>query len=151
MPAEQITIENAAIQPFMPVMRALVRAYQAFEAYDTVNLRQYGLTTPQADVIFTLGNTPGMVFKEIGEQTLITKGTLTGVIDRLEKKSLVKRKACTNDRRRMFVMLTTQGENLFANVFPKHIAHMKKRFDQLSPSEMAQAITLFKKIQHLFC
>ena len=33
------------------------------------------------DIIVTLGNTPGLSFKELGQRTLITKGTLTGVVD----------------------------------------------------------------------
>jgi len=150
MNPESITATNAAQQPFMPLVRELVKAYQAFEAFDSNNLKRYDLTSPQADVIFTLGNTAGMVFKEIGEHTLITKGTLTGIVDRLEKKGLVKRKACTEDRRRMFVMLTQQGENVFRDVFPQHITHLKKRFDQLSQSETTQAITLLTKIRNLF-
>ena len=48
-------------------------------------------TVAQANVIFTLGNTDGMTCKDIGDWTHITKGTLTGVIDRLELKGLVER------------------------------------------------------------
>jgi DNA-binding MarR family transcriptional regulator len=149
-PIEKITENNAARQPFMPVMRELVRAYQAFESYDAEHIRKYGITAPQADVIFTLGNTEGMVFKEIGERTLITKGTLTGVIDRLENKGLVKRTACPKDRRRMYVVLTSKGEKVFKNVFPRHIAYLKQRFDRLSQAEMKQAEVMLKKIRNLF-
>lgn len=146
----KITANNAAKQAFMPLMRELVRAYQAFEAADAQNLRQYDLTAPQADVIFTLGNTTGMMFKEIGEYTLITKGTLTGVVDRLEQKGLVKRKACHEDRRRMYVALTRKGEKVFEQVFPEHVTYLKKRFDKLSQSEINQACFLLKKIQAVF-
>ena len=71
----------------------LVRAYQAFESYSAAHIRNLGLTAPQFDIIATLGNTSGMSFKDLGEKTLITKGTLTGVIDRLEDKALVDRKS----------------------------------------------------------
>jgi MarR family 2-MHQ and catechol resistance regulon transcriptional repressor len=49
------------------------------------------LTPSQFDIIATLGNTPGMTLQGIGEKTLITKGTLTGVVDRLQEKGLVDR------------------------------------------------------------
>ena len=107
-----VTIHNAAKQPFMGIVRELVWAYQAFSKLDSDALRQYKLTTPQADVIFTLGNTEGLTFKEIGEMTLITKGTLTGVIDRLEQKSLVKRIQGRDDRRCTQVKLTKKGEGI---------------------------------------
>lgn len=147
---ENITASNAARQDFMPVMRELVRAYQAFESYDAANLQQFGLTAPQADVLFTLGNTTGMVFKDIGLHTLITKGTLTGIVDRLEQKNLVKRQACASDRRRMFVVLTPKGEQMFNDVFPKQVSYLKKRFDRLSNNEKQQAQQILKKIRSIF-
>jgi DNA-binding MarR family transcriptional regulator len=67
---------QAAKEPFLPAMRELVRAYQAFSAYSEAHVRQFDLTPAQFDVIATLGNTNGMSMGEIGEKTLITKGTL---------------------------------------------------------------------------
>ena len=148
--SSEITAKNAAKQPFVAVLRELVRAYQAFSACDAEHLREFGLTTPQADVIFTLGNTQGMTFKEIGEQTLITKGTLTGVVDRLEEKGLLKRVASEDDRRRTIVVLTAKGEKVFEDVFPKHIKHLKARFDCLSKTELKEAEAVLKKIKYLF-
>ena len=66
----------AANEEFIPLMRELTRAYQAFAAYDALGYRNTDLTVPQADVVFTLGNTDGLTFREISEKTLITKGTL---------------------------------------------------------------------------
>lgn len=137
-------------QPFVAVIRELALAYQAFEAFDTKNLRQYSITLPQADVIFTLGNSEGLVFKDIGERTLTTKGTLTGIVDRLEQKGLVKRSACPQDKRRMYVSLTNKGEKLFNKAFPRHMTNLKQRFDQMTKSEMNQAIVLLKKIRRVF-
>ena len=67
----------------------------------------------------TLGNTSGMSYKELGQRTLITKGTLTGVIERLEQKGLVLRERSGNDKRSFFVRLTPAGDAVFAEVFPK--------------------------------
>ena len=91
---------------FLPLMRELVRCYQAFEQYSAAHIRELGLTPAQFDVIATLGNTEGMTFKELGEKTLITKGTLTGVVDRLVEKGLVTRKDHPCDARCFKVVLT---------------------------------------------
>jgi hypothetical protein len=64
----------AATEPFMAVVRELVRAYQAFRSYDDAHVRQLGLTPSQFDVISTLGNTPGMTLNKLAEKTLTTKG-----------------------------------------------------------------------------
>ena len=98
---------------FLPVVRELVRSYQAFELVSARHIRQLGLTPPQFDIIATLGNTQGMNCKELGEKTLITKGTLTGVLDRLIDKGLICRSTPPEDRRSIFICLTDAGEALF--------------------------------------
>ena len=148
--SQDITVQNASQQGFLPVMRELVRAYQAFASYDAAAYRDSDLTVSQADVIFTLGNTDGLTFKEIGELTLITKGTLTGVIDRLEQKGLVNRITQTDDRRCTRVVLTARGNKLFAKEFPRQIAHIKARFDRLSPQDLRQLQTLLQKLRTAF-
>ncbi len=148
--SKDITIHNAGQQGFLPVMRELVRAYQAFASFDAAGYRDSDLTVSQADVIFTLGNTDGLTFKEIGELTLITKGTLTGVIDRLEEKGLVKRNIQSDDRRCTRVLLTAKGNKLFEREFPRQIAHIKARFDRLSPQDLKQLQTLLQKLRTAF-
>ena len=144
-----VTVDNASKQPFLALVRELVWAYQAFSRLDTDGLRQYKLTQPQADVIFTLGNTEGLTFKEIGELTLITKGTLTGVIDRLEQKALVKRMQGNEDRRCIRVVLTKKGDRLFKDIFPKHIAYLKTHFDRLSSNEILTIQRALKKLRQV--
>lgn len=142
--------KSATTQTFMPLMRELVRAYQAFADFDALGHRGVGLTSPQADVIFTLGNTDGMTFKEIGERTLITKGTLTGVIDRLEARGLVKRIAHAQDRRCTRVTLTRAGEKLFEKHFPAHVSYLKARFDRLTATERRNALEVLTRLRSLF-
>ncbi|MGD8594241.1 MAG: MarR family winged helix-turn-helix transcriptional regulator [Gammaproteobacteria bacterium] len=146
----QITHENATNQNFMPVMRALVHAYQAFSAYDMSGYAQVDLTVPQADVIFTLGNTGGLCFKDIGEKTLITKGTLTGVIERLENKGLVKKTHAPEDRRHVIVTLTAKGRKIFEKEFPRQIAFLKQKFDLLSKQELKEAERVLLRLQEIF-
>ena len=145
-----VTVKNAAQQDFMPVMRELVRAYQAFASFDAAGYVGTDITTPQADVLFTLGNTSGLSFKEIGDLTLITKGTLTGIIDRMEQKNLVKRKVCTTDRRITYVVLTRQGERLFEQLFPQQVAYLKQCFDKLSKKELKDIFESLKKLHEIF-
>ena len=135
---------------FLPAIRELVRCYQSFESYSSRHVRSMGLTTPQFDIIATLGNTPGMTFKELGDKTLITKGTLTGVVDRLEAKNLVRRVALPADGRCQVVQLTPKGEAVFAEVFPAHLAYVGKVFAGLVPAELQQAQDTLKRLGSLF-
>jgi len=123
--------------PFMHLMRELVRCYQAFESYSMTDIRTMGLTPPQFDVIATLGNTAGMTFRELGEKTLITKGTLTGVVDRLTDKGLVKREDHPGDARCFKVVLTPAGEAEFRRVFQPHVDYVAAAFQRLPAERMA--------------
>ena len=116
---------------FLRTLRLLAEAYQAFERLSGRHVRELGLTPAQFDIVATLGNTPGMSFRELGERTLITKGTLTGVVDRLEARGLVARVASDTDRRSVTVRLTPAGEREFRRVFAPHIAHCRRGFERL--------------------
>ena len=115
----------------VPVIRELARCYQAFERLSAAHVRRTGLTPAQFDIVATLGNTAGLPFKELGNRTLITKGTLTGVVDRLEARGLVERFACPDDGRSTLVRLTPAGERVFHEVFEPHLAFLAPAFESL--------------------
>lgn len=114
---------------------ALAGAYQAFSHCSSKHIRSLGLTPTQFDIIATLGNTKGMTCKDLGDKTLVTKGTLTGVIDRLEKINILER-VPTEDRRCWIVRLTAKGEKLFAKVFPEHLVYLEKAFAKIKTKEL---------------
>ncbi len=133
---------------FLPTLRELVRCNQSFERFSGAHVRMLGLTPPQFDVIATLGNTEGMSCKELGEKTLITKGTLTGVLDRLEQRRLIERREDAADARRTQIALTPAGESLFVQVFPAHLAHLERAFSRLSGAELKQLQTGLAALHH---
>lgn len=122
-------------KPAMRAVRLLAECYQAFERISGAHVRSLNLTPAQFDIIATLGNTSGMSFRELGEKTLITKGTLTGVVDRLESKGLVMRCACAEDKRSMTVRLTPKGEREFERIFTPHIDHCSRAFAKYTGEE----------------
>jgi len=148
----RITPANAHQQEFVTLMNELARAHQRYALYDAEihRLSGSGLTAPQAKVIFALGNTDGKPCSEITEETLITKGTLTGVIDRLEEKGLVQRWGDTDDGRKIIVALTRLGERVFQREYPRYIKALKPRFDALSSREQEQASALLQRISAQF-
>ena len=148
----ETTAENADSQDFTPLVRELLNAYHAFASFDANGHRLSGsdLTVAQANVIFTLGNTDGLTCKDIGDWTHITKGTLTGVVDRLENKGLVERWAVEGDGRKTIIALTRRGDRVFKKEFPRHLSYLKERFDLLGARDRDQAVRLLQKIQQIF-
>ncbi len=140
----------SAREPFIAVLRELAEAYHAFSTYSAAHVRELGLTPAQFDVIATLGNTGGLPLSEVARKTLITKGTLTGIIDRLEAKGLLFRRVPADDRRSFHAVLTPAGEALFAEVFPLHIDYLKRAFLHLEADELEQTRATLHRLRERF-
>ena len=134
-------LPNLKDDPYLQVLRPLVEAYLAFSRIDSRHIRSLRLTPSQFDVIVTLGDTAGLTCSQLSSQTLVTKGTLTGVLDRLETKGLIKRESVIGDKRRTKIKLTEKGGALFRRVFAAHIAFIRPFFARaLSPQEVRDAL-----------
>lgn len=134
---------------YLKSVRLLAECLQGFERFSGETVRRSGLTHAQFDIIATLGNTPGMTYKELGDKTLITKGTLTGVIERLESKGLVVRTRCLDDKRSFYVALTEEGQQVFAKVFPMVVDHGRRLFASYSDADFDAMDHSLSKLKQL--
>lgn len=141
---------SQAPEPFLRTARALIETYACIMAIGNRHVESLGLTPAQFDVLATLGDTPGMTCKQLGEGTLITKGTLTGVLDRLEAKGLIKRCRGDADNRQVFVSLTPEGEALFNETFQPHIDYMGQFWDRMPLERQQQLKDLLRELQAAF-
>ncbi|MGH7232498.1 MAG: MarR family winged helix-turn-helix transcriptional regulator [Nitrospiraceae bacterium] len=137
--------------PYLKVLRPLVEAYLALARQDNRHIRAMRLTPSQFDVIATLGDTEGMTCSDLSAATLVTKGTLTGVLDRLETKGLVRRDGVQGDRRCTKIRLTEKGEALFERTFAAHAAFLRPYFERaLTQKEADQARALLLRVRDSF-
>ncbi len=144
-------LPNLQEDPFLKLVRPLVEAYLAFARADSRHIRSLRLTPSQFDVIATLGDTDGMTCSELSAKTLVTKGTLTGVLDRLARKGLIRRDTVAGDRRRTKICLTGKGNGLFRQTFSAHIAFLRPFFERaLSEKEVEQVRALLLRIRDSF-
>jgi MarR family transcriptional regulator, 2-MHQ and catechol-resistance regulon repressor len=84
--------------------------------------------------------------QKISEVFSIPSGSITYVVDKLEKKGLVERQSNPNDRRASNVVLTKEGRALFDEIFPKHVATISENLSFISKEEKELLIDLLKKI-----
>lgn len=134
----------------LPVLRALTECYHTVGRVSERHIQELGLTGSQFDVIATLGDLSGMTCKELGEKTLITKGTLTPVLDRLEAKGLVARRKGEQDARQTYISLTPEGQQVYEATFLKHVDYMNQFFKQMPDADQTQLIALLQKLKRLF-
>lgn len=81
----------------------------------------------------------------LGKELLLTSGSITIAIDRLEKRQLVERRWQQDDRRVCLVSLTSDGEKLIGSTFQSHAAEMLNAFSGLSNSERKSLLALVEK------
>jgi DNA-binding MarR family transcriptional regulator len=144
-------LPNLKDDPYLKILRPLVEAYLAFELIDSRHIKSLRLTSSQFDVIATLGDTDGFTCSELSAHTLVTKGTLTGVLDRLVAKGLIRRDSVKSDRRCVKIRLTEKGNTVFRQTFAAHIAFIKPFFERaLNQKEVDIARTLLLRLRDSF-
>jgi MarR family transcriptional regulator, 2-MHQ and catechol-resistance regulon repressor len=137
--------------PYLKVLRPLVEAYLAFELIDNRHIKSLRLTPSQFDVIATLGDTDGLTCSELSARTLVTKGTLTGVLDRLVAKGFIRRDSMKDDRRCVKIRLTQKGDKMFRDTFAAHIAFIKPFFERaLSRKDVDVACAMLIRLRDSF-
>ena len=82
----------------------------------------------------------------IGKKVLLTSGSITAAVDRLEARKLVQRTADPNDRRSRIVQLTDAGKRLIEDTFERHHTDMEEAMAVLGASERIELVRLLKKV-----
>jgi MarR family 2-MHQ and catechol resistance regulon transcriptional repressor len=81
----------------------------------------------------------------IGKRVLLTSGSITTAIDRLESRNLVRRTPHPEDQRARLVQLTGRGKRLIENAFRQHALDMEETMAVLTPTERVELTRLLKK------
>jgi MarR family 2-MHQ and catechol resistance regulon transcriptional repressor len=97
-------------------------------------------------VLEALLNKGPLPVNQIGQKVLLTSGSITTAVDRLELKSLVERKDSPDDRRARIVHLTARGRKLIQKAYADHATDMEKLAEVLGSGERAALLRLLKKL-----
>jgi MarR family transcriptional regulator, organic hydroperoxide resistance regulator len=90
------------------VMRLHHRALGAMSA----RLKALGLSVAQFDLLSSLSEGEGISQSELAQKLYVTKGNVSGLVDRLVQSGLVERRAIAGDRRSYALHLTEEGRRL---------------------------------------
>ncbi len=106
---------------------ATARCYNTVFSRIEKNVQENGLNISEFGVLEMLLHKGEQPVQKIAEKILVTSGTITYVLDKLQKKELICRKKCDKDKRIFYISLTQKGEELITGAFAKH----KKFLDDL--------------------
>jgi MarR family 2-MHQ and catechol resistance regulon transcriptional repressor len=134
---------GSGVHVFLVLWKA-ARAAQAYAEKSILELEMCGSDFAVLEALLHKGPLP---INEIGKKVLLTSGSITVAVDRLETKGLVERRAHGTDRRARVVHLTKEGRKLITRAYVDHAADMERLASaSLTRAERETLIGLLKKI-----
>jgi DNA-binding MarR family transcriptional regulator len=85
---------------------------------------------------------------ELGEQLLVDKSNITGLLDRMEKAGLLRRKNVPDDRRCYHIELTNAGRKILDKVEQPYRNHVKKLMAIFSKDEIGDITRYMTRLQN---
>ncbi len=134
---------GSGVHVFLVLWKA-ARAVQAYAEKSVLELEMCGSDFAVLEALLHKGPLP---VNEIGKKVLLTSGSITVAVDRLEMKGFVERRAHGTDRRAKIVHLTKEGRKLIAGAYADHAADLERLASaSLTRAERKTLIRLLKKI-----
>lgn len=134
--------EQSAWRAFITGSRRLLEALDA-------DLKAQGLNHDDYGVLVALSESEGdrLRMAELADLSVESRSRLSHHIGRLEKRGLVARETCPDDRRGTWAVLTAEGRATIEAVAPHHVAGVREYFlDAVSPEELATIARAFTKV-----
>lgn len=123
------------------------KAYHAVMRFDQTSIKESGFgSLSDFAVLEVLLHKGSLPVNAIGEKVLLTSGSITTAVDRLEKKALVRREKSELDRRVVLVHLTESGRQLITGAFAQHAENLDRLFQVFNDEERAQFAKLSRKL-----
>lgn len=128
------------------VWLVLWKAAHAIEQNATRSVSASGLGLSEFAVLEALLHKGPQPVNVIGKRVLLTSGSITAAVNRLEARKLLRRTSDTKDRRSRIVELTENGRNLIERAFQKHAQDMEETMAVLRLGEREELVRLLKKV-----
>ena len=115
-----------------------IRLHQRVFAEMGQTLKPCGLSIPQFDVLSTLTEQQGLSQSDLAERLYVTKGNVSGLIDRLVDAGYVERRSVPADRRSNALYLTDSGRAAAEMGLRLQKEFVMETLGQLAPQELAR-------------
>ncbi|MBX0359681.1 MULTISPECIES: MarR family winged helix-turn-helix transcriptional regulator [Halobacillus] len=143
---EQELYRKKKQDPSLKLFVVLTKAQRTIADLVKDDIQRYELNPTEFGVLELLYHQGDQPLQKIGEKILLASGSITYVVDKLEKKEYLKRVPCPNDRRITFASITEKGRDLLNGIFPDHWKEIESIMDGLTDDEKQDAIDLLKKL-----
>lgn len=122
------------------------KAFQSIEKHLRRQVESHGLSFTEFAVLEVLLHKGPLPIGEIGDRVLLTSGSMTYVIDKLERREFIRRRTCAQDRRVIYAELTEKGRTLIEKVFVEHATLLKDLMQGIQSEERILAANMLKQL-----
>jgi len=126
----------AAVDPLRVWFR-FIRLHRRATNTVATELKALGLSIPQFDLLSTLTEQEGLSQQELAERLYVTKGNVSGLLDRMVEADLVERRAIPGDRRSNALYLTPKGRALAERGIAAQRSYVQGTLGTLPPEDLA--------------
>lgn len=116
----------------------IVRLGNAVTYYRNVKMQEFGLTSAQGDVIRGILHEPGITATQLKKKLGLSQSTVAGILERLEKKGLLKKVLVDGDARKMSLLPTSQGLELEAMLKQTALDTQQRITEGMTPEEQQE-------------
>lgn len=116
----------------------MMRAANSVNHQVSLALAEHSLTISQFGILEALLHLGKLQQHTLGEKLLRSGGNITTVVDNLEKRGLIERERCKDDRRCIWVKLTGEGSGLISKVFPQVAVLITESMSVLSRDDLLE-------------
>ncbi len=140
-------LDPSACEAYLNLLRAGDEAYRQSEAFLSEHDMSPGRFTVLMLLYDKLSGTPvAQTPADLAEKAGVTRATITGLVDTLERDGLVTRQHDAHDRRMMLILLTPKGHATLESILPGHFQQMAAQMAPLSENERKTLVRLLNKI-----
>ncbi|AYC29061.1 MarR family winged helix-turn-helix transcriptional regulator [Paenisporosarcina cavernae] len=139
-------MRNEEISQSLKLFIVLSRAYKALHENTNHFFQENGMNPTEFAVMELLYHKGQQPLQKIGQKILLASGSITYVIDKLEKRGFIERVNCPTDRRVTFAEISSDGKAFMDQLFPEHEKQIHELMSGLTSDEKEQAIELVKKL-----
>ena len=120
----------------MRVWLRLIRLEARMHAAVSDRLRMVGVSIPQCDVLTTLSEQEGVNQQELAKRLYVTKGNISGLLDRLAAAGFVERRSLASDRRQYSIYLTDAGRAMAGRAIAAQHEWLASTLGRLDEAEL---------------
>ena len=126
--------------------RSVVDSWRRLQRAAEKNLLRADLSVAELRILKVLREQGSSPMNRFSTETMLSQPTITGIVDKLEERGLVKRVRSKEDRREVLIAITPMGRDILAKGMDMHRRFVERALSAMKADEVALLVSLLEKL-----